>query len=374
MNNVRVLVGNLLTSKAHTLVNTLNCVGVMGKGIALLFKKRFSQMYEDYARRCRAGEVQLGKPYLYKSATSQWIINFPTKDHWRAVTNLADIETGLKYLLANYKEWGITSIAVPPLGCGLGQLEWRVVGPTLYRYLDQMDVPVELYAPHGTPHEELTPSFLQKDFFKEEPVMPESQFIKPGWVALVEILDRLERQPYHPFVGRTFFQKIAYVATVEGLPTQLEFVKGSYGPFSSELKPMITRLLNNGLIHEEQAGRMFRIRPGSTYADARRAYANALDKWNDMIDRTVDLFMRMDSQQAEIAATVLFAENEIRKQRKTMPSERNVYDYIMAWKQKRRPPLNTTEVALAVRNLAALGWLKVIASDNLPVREEFADA
>jgi uncharacterized protein YwgA len=346
----------------------------MGKGIALLFKKRFPEMYEDYAHRCKMGAMHLGKPYLYKSATPPWIVNFPTKDHWRGVTNLTDIEAGLKYLLAIYKDWAITSIAVPPLGCGLGQLEWRIVGPTLYRYLKQMDIPVELYAPHGTPHEELTPSFLQRDFFKEEPAMPSSQFIKPAWVALVEILDRLEHQPYHPVVGRTFFQKIAYVATAEGLPTQLAFVKGSYGPFSSELKPMIARLLNNGLIQEEQKGKMFRIRPGSTYADARLAYASDLERWNNTIERTVDLFMRMDTQQAEVAATVLFAENEVRRQGEEAPSERKVFDYVMQWKLKRRPPLNAIEVALAVRNLAALGWLKVAASENLPVGEELADA
>ena len=74
---------------------------------------------------------------------------------------------GLKYLLQHYKEWGITSLAVPPLGCGQGQLEWKIVGPTLYRFLNQLDIPVELYAPHGTPHEELRPEFLdQKEDIK----------------------------------------------------------------------------------------------------------------------------------------------------------------------------------------------------------------
>jgi hypothetical protein len=137
---------------------------------------------------------------------------------------------------------------------------------------------------------------------------------------------------------------------------------------------MIARLLNNGLIQEEQKGKMFRIRPGSTYADARLAYASDLERWNNTIERTVDLFMRMDTQQAEVAATVLFAENEVRRQGEEAPSERKVFDYVMQWKLKRRPPLNAIEVALAVRNLAALGWLKVAASENLPVGEELADA
>ena len=152
---IKVLIGDLFTSKAQTLVNTVNCIGIMGKGIALEFKKRFPDMFKDYEERCKRKEVKLGKPYLYRRLMLPWILNFPTKGHWRSVTKLADLERGLEYLLAHYKEWGITSLAVPPLGCGEGQLEWRVVGPTLYRYLSRMDIPVELYAPYGTPHEEL---------------------------------------------------------------------------------------------------------------------------------------------------------------------------------------------------------------------------
>ena len=154
---VKVLIGDLLSSTAQTLVNTVNCVGVMGKGIAAEFKRRFPDMHEDYVRRCDDGEVELGKPYLFCSANPPWILNFPTKDHWRSVSSLIDIVRGLEYLEQHYVKWGIRSLAVPPLGCGLGQLEWRVVGPTLYRHLERLDLVVELYAPFGTPHEELQP-------------------------------------------------------------------------------------------------------------------------------------------------------------------------------------------------------------------------
>ena len=128
---IRVLSGNLFESKAQTWVNTVNCVGVMGKGVALGFKQRFPEMFADYQRRCERGEVRLGRPYLFKHLVGPWIVNFPTKQHWRQVTNLQDIISGLEYLRAHYKDWGIKSLAVPPLGCGNGQLEWRVVGPTL---------------------------------------------------------------------------------------------------------------------------------------------------------------------------------------------------------------------------------------------------
>ena len=121
---VQVLIGDLFNSKAQTIVNTVNCVGVMGKGVALIAKRRFPDMYEDDVSRCKIGEVRLGKPYLYRRSTPSWILNFPTKDHWRSVTKLDDIVQGLEYLIGHYKAWGITSLAVPPLDCGNGQLEW----------------------------------------------------------------------------------------------------------------------------------------------------------------------------------------------------------------------------------------------------------
>jgi O-acetyl-ADP-ribose deacetylase (regulator of RNase III) len=147
---VRVLSGDLFESKAQTLVNTVNCVGVMGKGIALEFKKRFPEMYEDYVARCAAKRVRLGEPYLFRGPMPPWILNFPTKDHWRSVSRLSDILVGLGYLERYCREWGIESLAVPALGCGEGQLEWQVVGPALYDHLSRLRIPVELYTPHGT--------------------------------------------------------------------------------------------------------------------------------------------------------------------------------------------------------------------------------
>jgi O-acetyl-ADP-ribose deacetylase (regulator of RNase III)/uncharacterized protein YwgA len=369
---VKVLVGDLFDSKAQTLVNTVNCVGVMGKGVALEFKKRLPEMFEDYEQRCRRREVKLGRPYLFKRLVPPWILNFPTKDHWRSVANLNAIVEGLRHLLQHYKEWEITSLAVPPLGCGQGQLEWRVVGPTLYRYLSKMDIPVELYAPYGTPHEELRLEFLQDDMTAKEngSAMPEPQWIKPAWVALVEILQRLEEQPYHPAVGRTTFQKIAYVATQEGLPTDLHHQKGSYGPYSEELKGLTARLINNGLIREEKLGRMLGIKVGPTFKDARKAYEPDLKQWETIIEKTADLFMRLDTKQAEVVATVLFAAQALQEREKTRPSESDVLKAVMDWKQRRRPPLEEPEVALTVRNLAALKWLQVTPSSNLPLPDE----
>lgn len=146
---VTLVAGDLFDSEAQTLVNAVNCAGVMGKGIALTFRRRFPDMFADYAARCQRGEVRLGKPYLYRGASLPWILNFPTKRHWRSVSQLEDIITGLSYLKAHYRVWEITSLAFPALGCGAGQLSWDVVGPALYDALSQFAIPVELYPPSG---------------------------------------------------------------------------------------------------------------------------------------------------------------------------------------------------------------------------------
>ncbi|MBI3609804.1 MAG: macro domain-containing protein [Nitrospirae bacterium] len=369
---VKVLIGDLFQSEAQTLVNTVNCIGVMGKGIALQFKERFPDMYEDYVRRCKAGEVKLGQPYLYRSLMPPWVLNFPTKDHWRSVARLQDIVRGLEYLERYYVEWGIASLAVPPLGCGEGQLEWRVVGSTLYRHLKRFTIPVELYAPFGTPHEELQPAYLEGALTgngtKTSSTSP--RHIEPSWVALVEILDRLEQEPYHWPVGRITFQKIAYFATESGIPTGLQYQRGSFGPYAPTLKSLVTKLVNNGLICEKRHGQMFSVKVGPTFEDAHKAYEDDLAQWRTTIDKLADLFMRMHTKQAELAATVHFAASSLIQQGQEKPSEMDVLNEVMKWKQKRRPPLNKDEVALAIRNLSMLGWLDVKPSADLPVKEE----
>ena len=157
---IKVLIGNLFESEMQTLVNMVNCVGVMGKGVALEFKKRFPEMYKDYVTRCQAKQIRPGVPYLYSDLFGTSILNFPTKDHWRSGSRLDDIVRGLDLFVENYRSWGVTSIAFPPLGCGNGGLEWILVGPVMYRKLMQLDIPVEIYAPFGTPKQQLSEDFL----------------------------------------------------------------------------------------------------------------------------------------------------------------------------------------------------------------------
>lgn len=373
--HIKVVTGDMFESDAQTLVNTVNTEGVMGKGIALQFKKRFPDMYEDYLRRCERGEVQLGRPYIYKERLHPWIINFPTKKHWRSISHLEDIMAGLEYLDEHYREWGVTSLAVPPLGCGEGGLEWRVVGRVLYGHLSAYAIPVTLYAPFGTPREQLSHAFLEAgadDAFDRGPVR-----LPPSWVALVEIVHRLQQEPYRWPVGRMMFQKIAYFATELGLPTNLEYTRGSYGPFASGLKRLQAALMANGLLTEEKRahGNTYVIEAGPAYAQGVEAYRNELEDWTKVIERVTDLFLRFTSTQAEIAGTVHFAATRLVPRPKGgRPTEMDVFDAVRAWKLRRNPPLKEPDVARMIRNLNVQGWVDLEPSGDLPLPEGvFAD-
>lgn len=154
--------GDLLGSKMQALINTVNCVGVMGKGIAFAFKQRYPDMFKEYQARCKRGAVKIGEPYVYQSGNRK-IINFPTKKHWKNPSQIAYVEEGLQYLAAHLKEWGITSMAIPPLGCGNGGLNWKDVQPLIEKYLTPTGVHLEIYLPTFDKEEKPTskPSFFK---------------------------------------------------------------------------------------------------------------------------------------------------------------------------------------------------------------------
>jgi O-acetyl-ADP-ribose deacetylase (regulator of RNase III) len=145
--------GNLFDSPAQVICNTVNCVGVMGRGIAREFKVRYPAMFSDYVKRCQRGEVRTGVPYLWEDDSVQ-ILNFPTKRHWRNDSLLADIDDGLRYLAASYSTMGIATLAIPPLGCGNGNLAWNEVKGLLEAHLGSVTLEVFVYAP-ASPHVQL---------------------------------------------------------------------------------------------------------------------------------------------------------------------------------------------------------------------------
>lgn len=138
--------GDIFEAKTQVITNTINTQGVMGKGLALEFKKRFPKMYADYTSRCGRGEVKPGEPYLYVHSTP-WILNFPTKNFWRYPSRLEWVEKGLEIFVKEYAEWTIKSIAFAPLGCGLGKLHWPTVKALMVSYLEDLPVEIKIYEP-----------------------------------------------------------------------------------------------------------------------------------------------------------------------------------------------------------------------------------
>lgn len=140
--------GDIFNSQAQVIVNTVNCKGIMGKGLALAFKQRYPAMFHVYQQECKTGKLRIGRPTLYKNSTP-WILNFPTKDHWRPPSKMEYIEKGLAYFVAHYKEAGITSIAFPKLGAQNGKLSWDDVGQVMAAYLGPLDIDVYIYIADG---------------------------------------------------------------------------------------------------------------------------------------------------------------------------------------------------------------------------------
>ncbi len=141
---ITYIVGDLFSSPAQVLVNTVNTVGVMGKGIALTFRKVYPEMYDEYRCRCRSGQLDIGSFYLYK-ASNKWILNFPTKKHWRARSKIQYIEKGLQKFVEAYETEGIKSISFPMLGCQHGGLDWEDVQPVMERYLADLPADIHIY-------------------------------------------------------------------------------------------------------------------------------------------------------------------------------------------------------------------------------------
>lgn len=365
----KALIGDLFASKAQTLVNTVNTVGAMGKGVALEFKNRFPAMFDDYAARCDRKQVRLGEPYLYRDLAGAMIVNFPTKDHWRSASRLADIERGLDHFVQHYAEWGITSIAFPPLGCGNGGLEWSEVGPVIYGKLHRLPITIEVYAPYGTPKQELTMEFLAGPAqMSLEGRGRRFEKMNPEWVVLMEVLRDLSAQPYAPPVGRVIFQKICYVLTEMGVKTGFEFGKGSYGPFSDDVKLALHDFANRNWLQEEQLGQMLALRIGPQYEKERARFQETIDAHRKRVAKTVDLFSRVkNTDQAEELVTVLYASREVKKAHPTEDvAEQDLLNFVLDWKKAWRAEPKQQAVAMAIRSLVMLGWMKLQFSETLP--------
>ncbi|TDV40741.1 type II toxin-antitoxin system antitoxin DNA ADP-ribosyl glycohydrolase DarG [Actinophytocola oryzae] len=229
--------GDLLNADAEALVNTVNCVGVMGKGIALQFKRRYPENFKLYAKACTAGEVKLGEMFvveLHTITSPRYIINFPTKNHWRSKSRLDDIDHGLDDLIRVIREREIRSIAIPPLGAGNGGLAWDDVSKLIYRKLAQVsDVAIQLFAPSGA----------------KRALAPQALRMSWGRATIIKLIEayaeyRRAVEPWEPALGASHLeiQKLSYFANIVMPHLNLRFEAGQYGPYSEQTRHLIQEM------------------------------------------------------------------------------------------------------------------------------------
>lgn len=206
---IKIMIGNIFESKMEVLVNTVNCVGVMGKGIASDFKKKYPEMFKEYKNLCDQNIIRTGTLYPYSENNKIKLINFPTKQHWRSPSKIEYITEGLQWFVDHYNELNIKSIAFPPLGCGNGGLSWDYIGPIMYQYLKDLPIEIEIYAPYNTSSHKLKKSFLESHF-NENNQITGIQYKKPNnkWFLPLQIVKCLNNSEYDVLVRRVIFQKI----------------------------------------------------------------------------------------------------------------------------------------------------------------------
>ncbi len=236
--------GDILREDAEALINTVNCVGITGRGIALQFKNVFPENFTAYAVACKNEEVQPGLMFVFETGqrtNPRYIINFPTKRHWRGKSRMGDIEAGLKALVDTVRRYNIRSIAIPPLGSGLGGLNWSEVRPRIEATLLSLtDVRVIIYEPKGTP---ATEKMVHN---REVPTMT------AGRAALVGLMSRYLGGLLDPLVTLLEIHKLMYLMPEAGEPPlRLRYQKATYGPSLICLKSSWSRRTGRSLLWPE---------------------------------------------------------------------------------------------------------------------------
>lgn len=236
---VEFVQGDILGAQTEALVNTVNCVGVMGRGIALQFRKTFPENYEAYRKVCARGDLRPGVLFVFdvnRLHGPRYIINFPTKRHWRGRSRIEDIRLGLNALVEEVRRRGISSIAIPPLGCGLGGLDWQRVRPLIEESFASLPgVHVLVYEPRrSSPKEAQHPTAKSVD--KKVPTMT------AGRAALLVLMRRYLAGVMDPFVSLLEIHKLMYWMQEAGEPLRLRFAKGPYGPYAENLRHVLLEI------------------------------------------------------------------------------------------------------------------------------------
>lgn len=337
--------GDILRENTEAIINTVNCVGVMGRGIALQFKKAFPQNFLAYATACKKKEVQPGKMFVFETGqltNPRYIINFPTKRHWRGASRMEDIDAGLKSLVETVIRHGIQSIAIPPLGSGLGGLDWVEVKPRIEAALQSMtDLRVTVYEPQGAPAAE------KMAHNRKVPKMT------AGRAALVELMSRYLDGLLDPYVTLLEVHKLMYFMQAAGEPLQLKYQKAPYGPYAENLRHVLNAIEGHLVSGYADGGdtpdKTLQLVPGAV-EDA-TAFLQQHPDTRERFDRVSALVEGFESPFGlELLSTVHWTmKNE------TISSINDVVGYTYAWNEHKRQ-FTPRQIDLAMQVLVSKGW------------------
>jgi len=339
--------GNILAEDAEAIINTVNCVGVMGRGIALQFKKAFPDNFKAYAAACKRREVQPGRMFVYDLGgltNPRYIINFPTKRHWRGKSRMEDIESGLKALAGEIRERGIRSIAIPPLGSGLGGLEWSEVRQRIELALANMDgVRVIVFEPKGAPDAER----MVRN--REVPKMT------PGRAALVVLMHRYIAGLLDPYVTLLEVHKLMYFMQEAGEPLRLKYKKAPYGPYAENLRHVLNDIEGHMVSGYADGGdapyKPLQLVPGAL--EEASAFLGEYTATRERFDRVAKLVEGFESPYGlELLATVHWV---IKHEQAASVDE--VVSHIHAWNE-RKLRFTPRQIELAVDVLSREGWVE----------------
>jgi len=336
--------GDLLQSGAEAVINTVNCVGVMGKGIALQFKQAFPRNYDAYRRACDAGEVRLGEMFVFDTGSMinpRWIINFPTKGHWKAKSRLSDIETGLEDLKRVILENGIRSIAVPPLGCGNGGLDWAEVEPLLRRALgDLNEVDVRLFAPGAAP---------KVDEMRVGTTRPN---MSRGRALVLTLLGLYGAAGYRHSLLEV--QKLTYFLQAAGEDLKLGFQKYQYGPYAENLNHVLQRIEGHfirGYGDRSQAAEIAVLEGGRREAEA---YLAGDEAARDRLDRVAELIAGFETPYGlELLSTVHWV---LVHDAEASGDPDRVVQAVHAWNSRKAAVMREPHIRTALDHLQRNGW------------------
>ena len=340
--------GNILEANTEALVNTVNCVGVMGKGIALQFRQRFPENYQFYQRACKDGEVRPGQMTIFATGSMvnpKYIINFPTKRHWRGKSRIEDIESGLVDLVMQVKRLGIKSIAVPPLGCGNGGLDWEDVRPVIEdAFAEVPSVRTFLYEPRGAP----APDTMGVN--TSRPVMTRAR------AAIVKLIQRYGIPGYR--LQLLEVQKLAYFLQIAGEDLQLDFVKHRYGPYAENLNFLLQRIeghFTRGYGDRSRDAQIYVMPEADSEADKFLADSPGAVNDIDMLSRLIEGFETPYGM--ELLATVCWVARE-----NTLPArdEDSAMAAVYQWNARKRSLFKPQHIRLAWRRLGAHGWIPAV--------------